>query len=245
MRSVLDQPRVRCDYIVQDGGSTDGSVEIIGNFAARLHAGESARDHGQADAIARGFAKSTGAPTDLMAWLNSDDFYLSGALACVADYFARHPDVDVLYGNRVVVDETSHEIGRWFLPKHDPLVLRLNDYVPQETLFWRRRVWDAVGGIDPTLKFAMDWDLLLRFDRAGAKIVHVPHFLACFRAHAAQKTASVLHDLGQREIDALRCRTFGRALSPLEVERHPRLTRYLRRSARIEFLRRHLRIHPS
>ena len=102
-----------------------------------------------------------------MAWINSDDFYLPGALAFVADYFAWHPDVDVLYGHRVLVDEQSREIGRWFLPKHDPEVLRLNDFVPQETLFWRRRIWDRVGGIDPSYKFALDWDLLLRFQAAG------------------------------------------------------------------------------
>jgi GT2 family glycosyltransferase len=69
-------------------------------------------------------------------------------------------------------------------------VLRLNDFVPQETLFWRRRVWDRVGGLDPTFQFALDWDLLLRFQAAGARIVRVPYFLACFRAHAAQKTAA-------------------------------------------------------
>ncbi|MEJ1974398.1 MAG: hypothetical protein WDM96_18670 [Lacunisphaera sp.] len=66
-------------------------------------------------------------------------------------------------------------------------MLRLNDFVPQETMFWRRRIWDKVGGIDPSFKFAMDWDLLLRFQAAEAKIVRVPYFLACFRIHAAQK----------------------------------------------------------
>ncbi len=122
-----------------------------------------------------------------MSWINSDDFYLPSALTFVADFFARHPRVDVIYGHRIVVDEQSREIARWFLPKHDPAVLRLNDFVPQETMFWRRRIWDKVGGIDPSFKFAMDWDLLLRFQAAEAKIVRVPYFLACFRIHAAQK----------------------------------------------------------
>lgn len=269
LRSVLEQqPGVACDYVLQDGGSTDGSKALIRRFATegkgirekgegktetvpqlstfnpqpstsskpRLTAWASERDHGQADAIVRAFAKTAGGPDDIMAWINSDDFYLPGALAYVADYFARHPEVDVLYGHRVLVDEQSREIGRWFLPKHDPGVLRLNDFVPQETLFWRRRIWDRVGGIDPSYKFALDWDLLLRFQAAGAKIVRVPYFLACFRIHPAQKTSAAMHTVGQKEIDHLRARTQGREIPPAELERDPRLLGYLRKSALIEFL---------
>lgn len=236
MRSILKQEAVTCDYVVQDGGSTDGSAEYIQSQAGRLHAWTSERDGGQADAIAKGFAKTAGAPEDLMAWINSDDFYLPGALGYVADYFARHPEIDVLYGHRIVVNERSEEIARWFLPPHDPAVLRLNDFVPQETLFWRRRIWDKVGGIDPSFKFAMDWDLLLRFQAAGGRIARVPRFLACFRVHTTQKTAARMHDDGQREITFLRERTHGRPFPPQELEHDSRLLVYLRRSAFIEFL---------
>ena len=236
LRSVLDQPGVNCQYVVQDGGSTDDSVNLIRHYASRLHSWESARDGGQADAIARGFARTSGGPDDVMAWINSDDYYQPGALAYVADYFARHPDVDVLYGHRIVVDEASREIARWFLPKHDEAVLRLNDFVPQETMFWRRRVWDRVGGLEASFKFAMDWDLLLRFTAAGARIVRVPYFLACFRVHPAQKTSAAMHHTGQREITLLRERSQGRAFPIAELETSPVLLRYLRRSARIEFL---------
>ena len=236
MRSVLEQPGVECQYVVQDGGSTDGSVALIQQRAAQLHAWESGRDGGQADAIARGFAKTSGGPDDVMAWINSDDTYQPGALAYVAEYFARHPDVDVLYGHRIVVDEASQEIARWFLPKHDDAVLRVNDFVPQETMFWRRRVWDKVGGLDASFKFAMDWDLLLRFQAAGARIVRVPYFLACFRVHPSQKTSASMHNTGQQEITLLRERTHGRPFPAREVEGSPLLLRYLRRSARIEFL---------
>ncbi len=235
LRSVLDQS-IACDYIVQDGASTDGSVDLIRRHANRLDAFASEPDSGQADAIQRAFAKTSGAPDDLMAWINSDDFYLPGALAYVVHYFATHPEVDVLYGHRVVVDEHSREIGRWFLPPHDPEILRLNDFVPQETLFWRRRLWDRVGGIDPSFQFALDWDLLLRFQAAGANIVRVPYFLASFRVHSAQKTSAQISSIGQREIDALRQRTFRRPVPPAEIESHSRLFRYLRHSARIELL---------
>lgn len=261
MRSVLEQQGVDCDYVVQDGGSTDGSKALIERLAQEHGAGSreqgadqppasglrspvrprllqwsSEPDNGQADAIAKGFAKTSGGPDDVMGWINSDDFYLPGALAFVADYFAGHPAVDVVYGHRIVVNEESQEIARWFLPRHDDEVLRLNDFVPQETLFWRRRIWDKAGGLDASFKFAMDWDLLLRFQAAGAKIVRVPRFLACFRVHAAQKTSAQIHSVGQAEITRLRERTLGRPIPATELERHPALLRYLRRSAFIEFL---------
>lgn len=266
MRSVLEQDAT-VEYVVQDGGSTDGSKALIARFAAaeggrmengnqrpqagashpspssplpapgspRLIAWESTPDKGQADAIARAFLKTTGGPDDVMAWINSDDYYQPGALGFVADYFTQHPEVDVLYGHRIVVDEESREIARWLLPRHDDEVLRLNDFVPQETLFWRRRVWDKAGGLDTSFQFAIDWDLLLRFQAAGAKIVRVPYFLSCFRAHAAQKTAAFMHSTGQSEITRLRERTHGRRFPAHEIEHHPRLMAYLRKSAFIEF----------
>ncbi|OHE88930.1 MAG: hypothetical protein A3G75_15905, partial [Verrucomicrobia bacterium RIFCSPLOWO2_12_FULL_64_8] len=252
MLGVLNQPGVAGEYVVQDGGSTDGSVAVIermaeisaakaiggragpNSSAIRLAAWESAPDGGQAAAIARGFAKTTGASGDLMAWINSDDFYLPGALRFVAGWFAGHPDVDVLYSHRLMVDENSMEIGRWFLPPQDPAILRLNDFVPQETLFWRRRIWDKVGGLDPTFRFAMDWDLLLRFQAAGARIVRVPYFLACFRIHPRQKTAAEIDTIGRKEIEALRTRANGHPISPVDLESDGRLHGYLRRSAWIE-----------
>lgn len=263
MRGVLTQVGVECDYIVQDGGSTDGSIDVIRRFAAdsqspmampallgsgrrrrqqthlpwpQLADWASSADEGQADAIVRGFARTSGGPDDVMAWINSDDYYLPGAVGCVADFFARNPDVDVVYGHRILVNEESQEIGRWFLPNHDAEVLRLYDFIPQETLFWRRRIWERVGGLDPSLKFALDWDLLLRFQAAGARIVRLPRFLGCFRAHAAQKTSAAMHQVGQAEIDLLRTRANGREIPPAELEHHPRLISYLRRAAFIQFL---------
>ncbi|MDB6170207.1 MAG: hyaD 2 [Verrucomicrobia bacterium] len=243
--SVLGQQDVRFSYVVQDGGSTDGSTDVLQQRAAKLAAWESTRDAGQADAIAKGFARTDGEPDDLMAWLNSDDVYLPGTLAYVSGYFSRHPEVDVVYGQRILIDENSQEVGRWFLPPHDDEMLKLNDYVPQESLFWRRRIWDRVGGIDPAFRFAMDWDLLLRFQKAGARIVRVPYFLACFRIHAAQKTSAQMESLGHREIDALRTQAQGRALTHAEVEEHPRLLRYLRQSAWREFLWRRFHLRGS
>ncbi len=217
---------------VRDGASTDGSVAVLEQHGADLHHWVSEPDEGQADAIAKGFAQTSGRPDDLMAWLNADDVLLPGSLDFVRGYFASHPNVDVIYGNRVLIDRDGQEVGRWHLPPHDPEVLQLYDFVPQETLFWRRRIWDTVGGIDRSLQFAIDWDLLLRFQAAGARMVHLPRFLGGFRLHSTQKSASLIGTTGQAELDHLRRRTFGRDLSPDELIQSPVLNRYLRRSAR-------------
>lgn len=239
IRGVLSQS-VDGEYRVHDGGSKDGSVEMLRRLEQEKAASSGMRftgwvsepDFGQTDAILKAFAHTSGRPDDVMAWINSDDFHLPGAFAVVADFFARHPEVEVVYAHRLMVDEQSREIGRWHLPPHSPDVLRLYDFVPQETLFWRRRVWDRVGGLDRDYQFAMDWDLLLRFQAAGARIVRLPCFLACFRVHSAQKTSSQLAGTGQEELDTLRFRTFGRRVTPAELVRDPHLQTYLRTSAR-------------
>jgi GT2 family glycosyltransferase len=213
MDSVLNQSGIRIDYIVQDGGSTDGSPDIIRRYGPRLASWESRSDRGQSDAIARGFARATGAPSDVMMFLNSDDVLLEGAARFVADYFAAHPEVDVVYGHRVMIDDTGLEIGRWFTPRPASLGLAMHDLIPQETLFWRRRIWDRAGGIDPSFQFALDWDLLLRFEAAGARFARLPWFLAAFRVHSEQKTHRRWQDVAMPEIQKLRRRTLGRSPS--------------------------------
>ncbi|MDD3179137.1 MAG: glycosyltransferase family 2 protein [Opitutaceae bacterium] len=218
MRSVLDQPGVRLDYIVQDGGSTDGSADLVRRYAPRLKHGESAPDDGQADALRRGFARSECGPDDVMAYLNSDDLLMPGTARFVAEYFARHPAVDVVYGHRVLIDDDSMEIGRWYSPRRACDDLRLHDLVPQETLFWRKRIWDRVGGVDPSFHFAVDWDLLLRFEAAGARIARLPWFLGQFRLHPQQKTQKWIERVGIPEMDRLRLRTLGRMPAAEEMQ---------------------------
>jgi hypothetical protein len=222
MRSVLDQAGVRVDYVVQDGLSPDGSADVIRKVAKRCaHLGaaphgprlvhwSSAPDAGQADAILKGFEHTRGGPDDLMAYLNSDDQLMPKALRFVAEYFARHPEVDAVYGHRVLIDDAGDEIGRWYSPRRscDDL-LRFFDFVPQETLFWRRRIWDRVGGLDDSFHFALDWDLLLRFQAVGARITRLPWFLGLFRVHGGQKSQAWLDDVGMSEMRRLRVRTFG------------------------------------
>jgi glycosyltransferase involved in cell wall biosynthesis len=210
IHSVLAQGYPALEHIVQDGGSTDETLDVLRGLDGRLAGWSSERDRGQADAINRAFAQTTG---EIMAWLNSDDLLLPGALTYIARYFAKHPKVDAVYGHRVMIDENDGQIGAWILPRHSDLALTLADWVPNETLFWRRRIWDAAGGrVDPGFDYAIDWDLLLRFREAGAKMVRLPRFLGAFRVHAEQKTTSA-DVLGLEEMARLRERVHGRPVS--------------------------------
>ena len=215
--SVLDQQYPNLEYFVQDGASKDSTVDVLKNHEAKLTGWTSEKDSGQSQAINRGFAKTSG---EIMAWLNSDDLLLPGALTIAADYFNRHPEVDVLYGNRLLIDANGMEIGRWIMPGHNSAVLSWVDYVPQETMFWRRRIWDKVGGqIDESFRFAMDWDLLVRFRDAGAKFAHIPQFMGAFRIHEHQKTSAAINDVGHQEMDRIRARVFGRVPNHKEIRK--------------------------
>jgi len=197
---------------------------VIERHAERLAAWASAPDEGQAQALNLGFAQTTG---EIMAYLNADDVLLPGTLAHVASHFAAHPEVDVVYGQRVVIDEDGMRIGLWITPPHDRRAITYVDYVPQETLFWRRRAWEAGGGrMDEDFHYALDWDLLLRLQDAGARIERLPRLLAAFRVHPEQKT-SALSALGDAECRRLREQHAGRALSHAEAAR--RIRGYLRR----------------
>jgi hypothetical protein len=225
IRSVIEQGYPSLEYFVQDGGSRDGTVEILERYSDRITGWASEPDSGQSDAINRAFAKTTG---PIMAWLNSDDVLFPGALCHVADFFARNPDVDVVYGHRVLIDENDQEIGRWLLPPHDDGVLSWADFVPQETLFWRRRIWNRVGGrIDESFRFAMDWDLLVRFREAGARFARLPRFLGGFRVHSEQKTSAGIAMTGFAEMDRIRERVLGHV--PTRVEVRKAVARYLLR----------------
>jgi glycosyltransferase involved in cell wall biosynthesis len=215
LESVFAQRYAGLEYIVQDGGSTDGTLAIIEKYADRLAYFRSEKDEGQSDAINRGFANASG---DILGWLNADDLMLPGALDCVARFFERHPEVDVVYGDRIVINEQGLEVGRWALSPHADWILSWLDYVPQETLFWRRGLWERVGGhVDPAYQFAMDWDLLVRFRDCGARFAHLSRYLGAFRVHPAQKTSAQMNDLGLPEMTRIRVRCLGHEPSRWEM----------------------------
>jgi hypothetical protein len=109
------------------------------------------------------------------------------------------------------------------LPPHSNSSLQWADFVPQETLFWRRQLWKKVGGVDTSFSFASDWDLILRFQEAGAMIVRLPRFLGAFRVHDAQKTSELLNTVGAAEMARIRRRTLGRNPTGHEIHRNLRL----------------------
>jgi glycosyltransferase involved in cell wall biosynthesis len=215
IESLLSQAYPNLEILVADGGSADGSREIIERYSRYLRWWCSEPDRGQAHALNKGFHRSSG---EIMGWLNSDDRLVPGALQRVVEFLSGHPGVDAVYGHRILIDENDLEIGRWTLPPHDSRVLTWADYVPQETLFWRRRLWEEVGAkLDEGFQFALDWDLLLRFREAGAKIVRLPHFLGFFRVHSGQKTCANIESTGFHEMQRLRTRAVGYTPSPQRV----------------------------
>ena len=230
LRSVLDQSYPRLRYGVQDGESKDQTLDILHRHAHQLAYHDSRPDQGQAHAINTGFKNLNPRPDEIMAWLNSDDILLPGALDYVAAYFTDHPDIDAVYGHRIIIDENDQEVGRWFLPEHSAETLPWVDYVPQETLFWRASAWAKVGGLDETLHFALDWSFLLKLEKAGCKIKRLPRFLGGFRVHTSQKTHLNIDSIGIKEMDALRPM---RDMSLLEATKHIRnaVIRETRKSA--------------
>ena len=202
LRSVLLQDYPNLEYLVLDGGSTDGSVEVIRRYAPWLTHWQSQKDDGQSAAIASGFARATG---DIYCWLNSDDIFLPGALHTVGAFFARHPRVDVLYGNRIVIDRHGREIDRHIWPA---ILTRahwsLGQPLAQECCFWRADLYRKVGGIDPTRFFIMDYDLFFRMWRTG-RFQKTPAFLGCIRIH--EETKNTKHaGIWRRELAEARVR---------------------------------------
>lgn len=203
IRSVLDQAYPALDYAVYDGVSTDNTVEVLKALSNEYDfKWKSEPDAGQADAINKAFAMVDG---EIMGWLNSDDLLMPRALLFVGSFFDQHPEIDVIYGHRLLINENDLEIGRWITPPYHPEAPTYFDYVPQETLFWRRSIWEKAGGkLNVDFHFALDWDLLQRFRAAGARIVRVPRFLGCFRVHPEQKTSAKMVDVGKTEMSWLR-----------------------------------------
>ena len=200
LRSVLDQGYPKLEYVVMDGGSTDGTAEIIGRYRDKLLHFESGPDGGQTNAINNGFLHTGG---EIMAWLNADDLFLPGCLPYVGAYFRDHPDVDVIYGHRLLINPASEEIGRWVMPPHDDAAYRWLDFVAQETMFWRRSLWEKLqGGLDTSFNFAMDWDIILRMHDAGARFARIPYYLGAFRIYDDQKTLD-LSGARNREVQKL------------------------------------------
>jgi glycosyltransferase involved in cell wall biosynthesis len=200
IRSVLDQDYPELEYIIVDGESIDGSIEIIERYRQRCAAVVIEPDRGQSDALNKGFARATG---ELLTWLCSDDLLEPGSLRQIARAWRQH-QTDLVVGGCLRIGKTRERVlarHRCALPRERTLRLDSLDllrvmgswqrghYFYQPEVFFSRRIWEAAGGyLKPHLHYGMDYDLWVRMALAGATIRHIPPMLACSRVHAGQKT---------------------------------------------------------
>lgn len=186
IRSVLLQGYPNLEYIVIDGGSTDNSLDIIRKYEKHLAYWHSEKDEGQTDAIATGFDKSSG---EILAWLNSDDILLPGALLHIGKVFTKNPRAGVVFGNTLVIDSNSNEINRYFWPAQlFKYHWSLGQYIGQESCFWRRDVYNRVGGLNRNKFFVMDYDLFIRMWKVS-RFKKVRRFIGGFRVHEDSKNS--------------------------------------------------------
>jgi glycosyltransferase involved in cell wall biosynthesis len=185
IRSVLEQDYSNLEYIIIDGGSTDGSLEIMQKYAGRLAGWVSEPDRGQTDAINKGFARARG---DILAWLNSDDRYRPGAVGEAVTFLKEHPQVGMVYGDANLVDETGNVMGKFPAAQTDYHRLRRGYvHIPQQSAFFRADLWRKVGPLDTSFYFAMDYDLWVRLAKY-APLVYYPRLWADFRLHGEGKS---------------------------------------------------------
>lgn len=228
--SVLGQEYPNLEYIVIDGGSTDGSVEIIRKYEKHLAYWVSEKDRGQTHAINKGLERSTG---DLLAYLNSDDYYLPGTLKQVAEFSQTNPEADLIHGRCQIVDTEGHRVDQRVASIHSyEEILDLwrvwwnrRNFVQPE-VFWTRRIMEKIGMLREELHWVMDYEYWLRILRAGGRVGTIDSELACFRLQAAQKSAQS-DRVADEEL---------RVLGPYLWEPTPEIPRHRRRELRADWL---------
>jgi GT2 family glycosyltransferase len=192
MRSVLEQDHPRVEYLVIDGASKDGSVDIIKKYERRLAYWVSEKDSGQAEAINKGLARAKG---EVVAWLNSDDYYLPGAVSAAVKIFGSNPDVVLVYGDMLAVDENGRTTN---IMKYGQLSLAdlvCFQIIGQPSVFFRRDALNKAGLLDTTFHFLLDHQLWIRIAMQG-KILHVPQTWSAARYHAEAKNVAKAAQFG-------------------------------------------------
>jgi len=192
IESVLSQDYPRIEYIVVDGGSTDGSLGILERYRDRLR-WITGKDKGPSDATHRGFLEARG---EVFAWLNADDVYLPGAVRTGVEYLAAHPDIDVVYGEACWIDDKGAVIRRYPTLPFDPKVLERDCFICQPAAFIRASSYKRCG-LDPDINASFDYDLWIRMAKQNFRFASIPEYLAGSRMHGGAKTfyqrADVFH----------------------------------------------------
>jgi len=190
---VLEQEFPPNEYFIIDGGSTDSSVEIIKRFESKLAGWVSEKDKGQADAINKGLHRVHG---EIVAWLNSDDYYLPGAIQTAIETFRQHPEAGLVYGNVLSVDKNSQTFNLQTFKQFNLSDLISFQIISQPAVFMRRSVLEQAGLLDPSYHMLLDHQLWLRMARI-ATIVYIPKTLAAARYHAEAKNLANTADFGR------------------------------------------------
>jgi glycosyltransferase involved in cell wall biosynthesis len=203
IRTTLLQGYADLEYIIIDGGSTDGSVDIIRKYERYLAYWISERDKGPSDAIHKGLRKASGS---ILGWLNSDDLYRPAALQKVASAFRKAQGIDVVYGNTYWIGGDGRVLAEKRQTPFSKLAyLYAGADLQQPSVFWTRELYNKAGGLDASFRAAFDTDLFLRFFALEARFQHIPEFLAAFRIHSAQ-ISDVMLQTCRREVATLRAR---------------------------------------
>jgi len=203
LRSVQSQTGLGVEHVVVDGGSTDGSVDLLREFEGdyNLH-WVSEPDDGQSDAINKGIEIANG---EWLVWVNSDDYLLEGALETLAEFIERNTDSDVIYGDHLFVDADGNEVGRKYNARPSKLVHKYYyQFAGNHSTFFRRCVFESIGGIDRSYDYAMDTEFFWRVLESDLDIVHMKAFFAARRLHEDAKTTGPLPDERVAEVARLK-----------------------------------------
>lgn len=202
IESVLSQQIPDLEYWIMDGKSSDETLQILNKYRGRVQ-WISAKDAGQADAVNQGILRATG---EIVGWLNSDDVYYPGALHSVLDFFALHPEVQVLYGDADHIDENDQYIGPYPTKEWDYSRLQETCYICQPAVFFRRDFLQTQGLLDTTLNYCMDYEYWLRIGKTIA-MHHLPQKLAGSRLHPATKTLGDRRKVHEEILDMVCAKT--------------------------------------
>lgn len=195
--SVANQDYPSVEHVVIDGGSTDGSVEILKKWDHSLAFWRSEKDEGQTAAINKGLQMCSG---DLIAFQNSDDVYLPGAFRSVAECAFRNRDVGIIYGDFLHIDENDRVLDEQLLGTAWLWVqASMGPQIHNQAAFWKREVQERIGILDESYRFDMDYEFFSRILAAGYRAKHVPKFLGAFRHHSGSKTSN-LQEVSRMEL---------------------------------------------